>query len=320
MHRALALYSGGLDSLLSILIVKEQKVEVIALKFLTDFIFPLKEEDLTYSQKFDFQIKEIDIRRKFLSILKNPKHGYGKNLNPCIDCKILMLREAKELMSEYEASFIITGEILSQRPMSQKRQLLVHIEKEASLNGLILRPLSAKLLIATRPELEGIIDRERLYDIWGKGRKNQILLARKYGIEKIPQPSGGCLLTDPLFCKKVKDLLTHDELTIENVELLKIGRHFRLSEKCKAIAGRDAAENEILLNRQGGIFIYPADFKGPVILITGECSDREIDKVGSICLYYSKNKNVPIIIRIKGEETKKSFNIISSEEIVKYRI
>ncbi|MCX8034234.1 MAG: hypothetical protein N3A00_02815 [Thermodesulfovibrio sp.] len=320
MHRALALYSGGLDSLLSILIVKEQKVEVIALKFLTGFVFPLKEQDLFYSQNFGFQIKEIDIKRKFLTVLKNPEHGYGKNLNPCIDCKILMLREAKQLMLEYEASFIITGEIVSQRPMSQKRLLLIHIEKEASLNGLILRPLSAKLLVATKPELDGIIDRDSLYDICGRGRKKQFSLARKYGIEKIPQPSGGCLLTDPLFCKKVNDLLTHDELTVENVELLKIGRHFRLSEKCKAIAGRDAEENEILLNRQRGIFIYPADFKGPVILITGEFSDREIDKAGSICLYYSKNKNVPMIIKINGEEIRKNFNIISAEEIIKYRI
>ncbi|MCX7988408.1 MAG: hypothetical protein N2647_03070 [Thermodesulfovibrio sp.] len=320
MHRAIALYSGGLDSLLSILIIKEQKIEVIALKFLTGFVSPLKEQDIVYSQKFGFSIEEIDIRKKFFSVLQNPKHGYGKNLNPCIDCKILMLREAKELMSEYNASFIVTGEIVSQRPMSQKREQILHIEKESSLKGLIVRPLSGKLLSATKPELDGIIDREMLYDLWGRGRKRQFLLAQKYGIEKIPQPSGGCLLTDPLFCKKVKDLIIYNELTIENVELLKIGRHFRLSEKCKAIVGRDAQENEILLNRQRGFFIYPADFKGPVILLSGEYSEEEIDKAGSICLYYSKNKNVPMVIKNNGEEEKKFFNIISEEEIVKYRI
>lgn len=320
MHRALALYSGGLDSLLSILILEKQKIEVIALRFLTGFVSSLKEEDVAYAEKFCFQIKEIDIKEKFLSVLKNPKHGYGKNLNPCIDCKILMLKEAKALMSEYGASFITTGETVSQRPMSQKREQIIHIEKEASLTGLILRPLSAKLLSPTKPELEGIVKRELLYDIWGRGRKTQLFLAKLFGIEKLPQPAGGCLLTDPLFCKKVKDLITYNELTVENVELLKIGRHFRLSEKCKAIAGRDAKENEILLNRHNGVFIYPADFRGPVILVSGKFSEREIDKAGSICLYYSKNKNVPMIIKTNGEERRKIFNIISEQEIVKYRI
>ncbi len=320
MHRAIALYSGGLDSLLSILVIKEQKIEVIAFKFQTGFVLPLKEQDLVYSQKFGFSIEEIDIRKKFFSVLKNPKHGYGKNLNPCIDCKILMLKEAKELMSKYNASFIVTGEIVFQRLMSQKREQILHIENEASLKGLIVRPLSGKLLSATKPELDGIIDREMLYDIWGRGRKKQLLLAQKYGIHKIPQPSGGCLLTDPLFCKKVKDIITYDELTIENVELLKIGRHFRLSEKCKAIVGRDEGENEILMNRKGAVLIHPLDFKGPVILILGEHSEKEIDKACEICVYYSKRKHALIVTRKNEEEKIKEYNAISEAEVVKYRI
>lgn len=320
MHRAIALYSGGLDSLLSILVIKEQKIEVLAFKFLTGFVSPLKEQDLVYSQKFGFSIEEIDIRKKFFPVLKNPKHGYGRNLNPCIDCKILMLREAKELMYKYNASFIVTGEVVFQRIMSQKIEQILHIEKEASLNGLIVRPLSGKLIFATKPELDGIIDREMLYDIWGRGRKKQLLLAQKYGIHKIPQPSGGCLLTDPLFCKKIKDIITYDELTIENVELLKIGRHFRLSEKCKAIVGRNEGENEILMKRKGAALIHPLDFKGPVILILGEHSEKEIDKACAICVYYSKRKDALIVIRKNEEEKIKNYNVISKSEVVKYRI
>lgn len=320
MHRALALYSGGLDSLLSVLIVKEQKIDVIALKFLTGFVNPLKEIDFSYGEKFDFTIKEIDIKDKFISVLKAPEHGYGKNLNPCIDCKILMLKQAKELMPEYDASFIVTGEVLSQRPMSQKRELLIHIEKKASLSGLILRPLSAKLLAPTKPELEGIIDRERLYEILGRGRKIQHALAKKFGIDRIPQPAGGCLLTDPLFCKKVKDLITHDELTIENIELLKIGRHFRLSEKCKAIVGKDERENQKILSIERGIFLYPLDFKGPVVLLTNECSEEEIDKAASICVYYSKRKRSCIVVKKDGLESKKIYDRISEEDVLRYKI
>lgn len=320
MHRAIALYSGGLDSILSILIIKAQKIDIIAFKFLTGFVDSLKESDLAYAEQFGFQLMEVDIREKFLPLLKKPKHGYGKNLNPCIDCKILMLKEAKELMSEYGASFIITGEIVSQRPMSQKRELLLHIEKEASLTGLILRPLSAKLLSPTKPELEGYVNRELLYDLWGRGRKAQLFLAKNFGIEKIPQPASGCLLTDPLFCKKVRDLISYDQLDVENSELLKIGRHFRLSKKCKAIVGRKERENEILMNKKGAALIYPSDFKGPVILILGEPSEKDIDKACEICVYYSKRKHALIVIRENEGEKIKEFNAISEEEVVKYRI
>lgn len=320
MHKALALYSGGLDSLLSVLIVKKQKVDVIALKFLNGFVSPLKEDDLNYAKKFSFEIKEIDIREKFIEILKKPEHGYGKNLNPCIDCKILMLKQAKDLMSEYNASFIVTGEVISQRPMSQKRQLLTMIEKEASLKGMILRPLSAKLLPPTKFEIEGIINRDLLYDISGRTRKPQIVLAKNYGIEKIPQPAGGCLLTEPSFCKKVKDLMVHDELTLANIELLKVGRHFRISEKCKAIVGRDEKENKLILSKYKGLFLYPSDLKGPVVLLSGDYSEKEIDITASICVYYSKRKNAEIVIKSETDEQRKIYDAILEEEVVKYRV
>lgn len=320
MPKAVALYSGGLDSLLSILVVKQQQIEISAFKFLTGFVSPLQEEDLLLADRFGFELKEMDIREKFIELLKNPKHGYGKNLNPCIDCKIIMLKEAKELMNAYKASFVITGEVVSQRPMSQKKDILIHIEKEASLNGVIVRPLSAKLLPPSKPEIEGILDRDRLYDIWGRGRKAQINLAYKLGLEKLPQPSGGCLLTDPLFCKKVKDLIEHEELTVENAELLKIGRHFRLSQKCKAIVGRDERENEILLNSKRGKLIYPFDFKGPAILILNDCSQEDMDKACAIGVYYSKKKENLMVIQDREKRTEKNYKAIDKEEILKYRI
>ncbi len=320
MHKALALYSGGLDSLLSILIVKEQNIDVVALKFLTGFTSSLREDDLNYSKQFGFPIIEVDVREKFITLLKEPEHGFGKNLNPCIDCKILMLKEAKKLLPTYNAQFIITGEVVSQRPMTQQKSMLFHIDKKTELSCLILRPLSAKLLPPTIPEKEGIVNRELLYDIWGRTRKPQLALTKKYGIEKIPQPAGGCLLTDPTFCKKLKDLIEHDELNVENIELLKVGRHFRLSQKCKAIVGRCEEENEVLLKQNKGIIIHLEDFKGPVVLLSETCSDDEIDKGASICVYYSKKEMNSIVIKVGDQVIQKNYGAMLKDEVVKYRI
>uniref|UniRef100_A0A7C4AK50 tRNA 4-thiouridine(8) synthase ThiI n=1 Tax=Thermodesulfovibrio aggregans TaxID=86166 RepID=A0A7C4AK50_9BACT len=320
MHKAIALYSSGLDSFLAILVVKKQKIEIIAIKFLTGFEKPVKEWEIHLSQKIGFELKEIDIREKFLDIVKNPKYGYGKNLNPCIDCKILMLKEAKKRMQEYGASFIITGEVLGQRPMSQRKEIFSLMEKETSLHGLILRPLSAKLLPPTEPEIQKVVDRSLLYDIWGRTRKPQLALAKEFGIEKIPQPAGGCLLTDPFFCRKVKDLIEHDELNVKNTKLLRIGRHFRISHDCKAIAGRNEIENKILLNNYDGIFLYPSDFKGPVVVLLGLCTERELQIAAALCVHYSKRKKSEIVIKEGETEQIKTFNVITEKEIVKYRI
>ncbi len=320
MHRAIALYSGGLDSLLAVIIVKSFGIEIVALNFFTGFTKPIDSKDRYFAEKFGFRLKELDIREKFLPILKNPKKGYGKNLNPCIDCKILFLKEAKNLMKEYEASFIITGEVLWQRPMTQKKDIIFYIEKEAGLKGLILRPLSAKLLPPTKPELEGIVNRELLYDFWGRGRKKQLSLCKNFGIEDIPQAAGGCLLTDPQFCKKVKDLLFYDQLTIEQVELLKIGKHFRLSQKCKVIVGKNEEESKILLGRKELLLIYPLDFKGPVLIISGEYSEEDVEKACKIGVYYSKRQKAPMVIKKEGIEIVKEYNAMEEKEIVKYRI
>lgn len=318
MHKAIALYSGGIDSLLAILLIKKQSIQVIAFKFITGFDSKV-EDNRDIAKKFSFELEKIDIREKFIEIVKNPKHGYGKNLNPCIDCKILMLNEAKIRMDDYKASFIITGEVLGQRPMTQRREIFSLMEKETLLKGLILRPLSAKLLFPTKPELEGVVNRELLYDIFGRTRKPQLSLAKEFGVEKIPQPAGGCLLTDPNFCKKLKDLLVNNEMSIENVELLKIGRHLRVSEKCKIIVGRDKKENETLLKNYSGLFLYPADFKGPVVAVQGQYDEKEIETAASICVYYSKRKKTEIVVRENKIERKKIYDAISEVELVKYR-
>lgn len=320
MPSAISLYSGGLDSILAILILRKQQVLITALKFINGFVSKIKEQDYALAEKFGFKIEEIDIREKFIKILKQPQYGYGKNLNPCIDCKILMLKEAKRIMDDRKTDFIITGEVLGQRTMTQRENIMKLIEKEAGLTGFVLRPLSAKLLPPTLPEIKGLVNRELLYDFQGRNRKPQLELARQFGIEKIPQPAGGCLLTDPLFCRKLKDLLIHNSLTVDNIELLKIGRHFRISDICKAVVGRDEKENYILLNNFKGVFIYPSDKKGPVILLNGECSNNDVSIVCCICVYYSKRKTAEVIVKYGTTEKRKIFDAISEEEIVKYRI
>lgn len=320
MPKALALYSGGLDSILAILLVKKQAIDVVALKFITGFTGTLKQQDIALSQKFHFEIKLIDIREKFLEIIKSPKYGYGKNLNPCIDCKILMLKEAKALMYEFGASFVVTGEVLGQRPMTQRKEVFKLMEKESSLEGLIVRPLSAKLLPPTKPQIEGLINIELFGDIYGRTRKPQLKLAEEFGIKQIPQPAGGCLLTDPSFCNRLSDLIKHDELTVEDIELLKLGRHFRVSEKCKVVVGRDRQENEKLINNFEGIFIYPADLKGPVVLVRGICSEKEIDLAASITVYYCKKRRTELIIDKSGFKESRVYDTITEEEFMKYRI
>jgi len=205
----------------------------------------------------------INAAKDFFEVLKEPEHGYGANINPCIDCRILFFKKSKELMDEVGASFIITGEVLGQRPMSQFRWQMDLIEKEAGLVGLVVRPLSAKLLPATIPEKMGWINRDRLLDIEGRSRKPQIALAKDLGMNDYPCAAGGCLLTDPAFARRVRDLIEHDELDLNNVELLKFGRYFRLSCEAKLIVGRDENENGRLsiLARDGDYLFGPVSIK-----------------------------------------------------------
>jgi len=273
-------------------------------------------------------LRTVDISDDFLEMLKNPEHGYGSNMNPCIDCKILMLRKAKELMPRFGAQFIITGEVLGQRPMSQNKQALDTIAKKSELEGLLVRPLSAKLLPETVPEKEGWIKRQNLLDFNGRGRRPQMELARAFGIKDYAQPAGGCLLTDPEFTKRLKDLITHKDLNIQNIGLLKIGRHFRLTPKVKLVVGRNEGENERLIEFiQDGdyLFLPNEELAGPTALGRGIFNQELIKLSCSIaCGYCDLNgaNNAGIVYKkIPGEEEKMlNVSAIKEDELQDLRI
>lgn len=272
--KAIILLSGGLDSTIAAELMSRDDLELFAVNFKTPFcLCDRRSSNLgcgsnarKVADALGIELKIINATKDFLEVLKKPEHGYGANMNPCIDCRILFFRKSKELMAEIGASFIITGEVLGQRPMSQFRRQMDLIEKAAGLDGLVVRPLSAKLLPATIPEKMGWLSRERLLDIEGRSRKPQIALAKDLGINDYPCAAGGCLLTDPEFAKKIKDLIEHDELDMSNIDLLKVGRYFRLSEDVKLIVGRNESENKMLtaLARNGDYVFGPAAINGPI--------------------------------------------------------
>ncbi|MGB9716513.1 MAG: hypothetical protein ACPL1G_08930 [Thermodesulfovibrionales bacterium] len=308
MAKAIALFSGGLDSTLSILTILKQNIEVKAIKFLTPFDHFFSSEDLlSNANKFGFEVKVIDISKKFLEIVKNPKFGYGKNMNPCIDCRILMLKEAKIYMDEIGADFIISGEVLGQRPMSQRKETLYCIDREAGLKDYVLRPLSAKLLRMTIPETRGTVNREKLFDFKGRSRKPQMALAKEFGLTEYPAPAGGCLLTEPNYAYRLKELFTHNpNADIEDVKLLRTGRHFRFSPSCKIIIGRDKDENEKIWSLSNKDCLLKIEGYGsPTALIVGEITDEAIKVAASLCAKYSDAKNISEVDAtvIKGDKT-----------------
>lgn len=272
--KALALLSGGLDSTLAIKCLMDQGIEITALNFMTPFCTCTSKTSGCKHQATQIANElgvKIDVRFKgmeYIDIIKNPKYGYGKNMNPCVDCRIFMHKAAKELMEEIGASFLVTGEVVGQRPMSQRRDTLKIIERDSGLVGLVLRPLSAKILDPTIPELKGIVDRNALLAISGRSRKSQLDLARKWQIEGVLCGGSGCLLTDYNFANKLRDLFENEpDYTLTDIRFLRVGRHFRLNDKVKVILGRNAAENERLLELAGGPYYYlfrPTNFNGPV--------------------------------------------------------
>lgn len=297
--KAIALISGGLDSILAARVIQEEGVEVLPLNFKIPFcqrgkgsrqdngIAALVREGL------NTELKLVDLGVDFLDLILKPKYGFGSNMNPCIDCKIFMLRKAKELMRIFDAQFIVTGEVLGQRPMSQHRQALDTIERESGLSGLLLRPLCAGLLSETLPEKEGWVKRNRLFRFSGRARRPQMDLAGKFNIKNYPNASGGCLLTDSNFSSRLKDLMVHRQLNLENVELLKIGRHFRLDEQARLIVGRNQAENrelEAVCSESDYLFAPDELTAGPTCLGRGQFSDALIRlSAGIACSYCDLN-------------------------------
>lgn len=298
----IALFSGGLDSALAILLMLRQKIEVTALTFMTHFGCDLGDRSSCESnpypaaEKFGFNVKLMHLGQKFVDIVVKPKYGRGKNMNVCIDCRILMLREARELMEMVNADFIITGEVMGQRPMSQTKDKLNLVLKQANLKGKLLRPLSAKLLPPTEPELSGLVDREQLEEISGRGRKRQLELAGEFGLEDYSSPASGCLLTDAAYSVRLRDLLAHTErVTFDDLNLLKVGRHFRLDKETKVIVGRNEQDNQLLLSfkRPHHVQLEALNVGSPITLLVGNATDENIKKAAMITARYTSAKNRP---------------------------
>ncbi len=318
--KAISLFSGGLDSILATKIVMEEGIEVIGVTFESPFYTP--DKAIEQAKLLGIELKIIKFDEEYLNLVRHPRHGYGKNMNPCIDCHAYMFKKAGELMEELGASFLITGEVKGERPMSQNRLALKIVEEESGFSGKILRPLSAKLLPETEPEKLGYVNREHLYAISGRSRKPQFELAKKYGIERYPTPSGGCKLTDPGYAKRLKELIEHNEYNMENIRLLEIGRHFRLPSLKKLIVGRNKKENEILsAYKERYIILYPKTIMGPTSLLQSE-NEEDIKLSSEITLTYAdhEGKEEIIIVERMGEKREIKVYPREKEYIKKYLI
>lgn len=296
-RKAIGLLSGGLDSILATKIILDMGFEVIALNLKTPFCCCDTDErcySKSVAQEFNIPLKRTYGGEDYLELVKNPKHGYGKNMNPCIDCRIFLFKKARELMEKVGAEFVFTGEVLGERPMSQRLDAMKLIEKESNLKGRILRPLSAKLLDHTLVEKEGIVDREKLLSIQGRSRKPQMALAKNYRIEDYPCPAGGCLLTDKNFAQRLKESFEHREDSMRNIFLLKIGRHFRLPTKAKVIAGRNQKENESLLSLSlpSELKFTVEGYKSTYALLLGEPTHENQTQAAKICARYCDEKGL----------------------------
>ncbi len=257
------------------------------------------------SRTVGIELRVMDLGQEYIDLIRHPKHGYGKNINPCIDCKILMFRKARTVMDEVGSPFVITGEVLGQRPMSQRRDTLHIIERDSGMKGMIIRPLSAKLLPPTRAEEDGIADREKLLGISGRSRTVQFQLAERYGITGFSTPAGGCLLTDKNFSEKLRDLFRDkQEVSLNDIRLLTVGRHFRLDAGVKVVVGRSNKENKVLMSLapHGYHLFMPHGFPGPVALLEGAPTQEIKQAVGRLIITYSKQTpGTPQCIRFNDE-------------------
>jgi tRNA-specific 2-thiouridylase len=288
MVKGVGLISGGLDSILAVKVLQDQGIGIIGVSFVTPFFGSEKAEKAEKILGIDLRV--IDISVVHLEMIRSPKHGYGRGVNPCIDCHALMFREAGKLMEAEGADFLFSGEVLGERPMSQNYQSLMKVSRESGYKDFIIRPLSAKLLPETLPEHEGKVDRERLLNISGRSRKRQIELAKYYGITEYSQPAGGCQLTDPGYSKRLRELMNRQpDFDIRDAKLLAIGRHFRLETDEKVIVGRDQHDNESLisLKTDDDVIIDVRDYPSPIAMIPHGGSEETIAKAASICVTYS---------------------------------
>jgi len=312
MSKALGLLSGGLDSSLAALALKRQGVDVTCIAFATPFFGAGRAQKAAEQMEIPLLVRDIsDIH---LEMVKNPRYGYGKNMNPCIDCHAMMFRLAGAIMAEEGFDFLFSGEVLGQRPMSQNLTALKTVAKHSGYPERILRPLSARLLPETPMEAEGLVDRERLLDIQGRSRKRQAALAEEWGLEDYPSSGGGCLLTEKSFSGRLRDLLTHHPgATPTDVELLKLGRQFRLSPEAKLTLGRNQADNQALndLAREQDLLLRAADFSGPLGLVSGQPTPADLERAGGIVATYGKGQNeASIEILVQGRDEPRSLTVV----------
>jgi tRNA-specific 2-thiouridylase len=290
--KAIALFSGGLDSTIATKLIIDQGIEVIACNINTGF--GSTKDRLAHMQNMCQQIgaefRSVDIRDEYIrEVLFTPKYGYGKNFNPCIDCHAKMFEVAKRVMEEWGASFLISGEVLGQRPMSQNSDSLQKVLNLSNCEGLLLRPLSAKSLTPTIPEIEGWVDREKLENINGRNRDRQMELAVQFGLKDYEAPGGGCLLTDENFSNKIRDFIAHDTFSVEDIPTIKYGRQLRLPEKAKLIIGRNAEDNEILKGIENEKYLHiTTDLVGPHALISRNASENDKLLAAKLILAYCK--------------------------------
>ena len=338
--KGIGLLSGGLDSALACLVLRDAGADVECLHFLTAFCItkhncqvgrtdrPTAMMAPKVAAEIGVPLDVVDISNDYLPMVLKPKHGYGKNMNPCIDCRVLMLRKAKERMETVGADFVFTGEVIGQRLKSQVKLALATIEKDAGLEGRLLRPLCAKLLRPTEVERLGLVDREKLYAFTGRGRRRQIELAGRYGLRTYMQPSGGCcFLTDGAYSKKLKDVVSHQggrPITMEDVFVLGVGRHFRLSPELRVVVGRDEEENAVLsCSARGKWLASVVGFPGPTAIVLGEVADALWPAIASIVARYSdgKTERSVEVEFVRGADSRRVTAVPARQEFIEaYRI
>ncbi|KPK48961.1 MAG: hypothetical protein AMK72_05645, partial [Planctomycetes bacterium SM23_25] len=295
MAKAIGCISGGLDSMLAVCLIRRQDIEVVALHALhlwhpAPLQADAKPRAVTAMETLGVRVETIDAAEADLEMVRHPKFGMGRQMNPCIDCRIWTLRQARTLMEAEGADFVFTGEVLGQRPMSQNRQAMQLVERKADLADRLVRPLCAKRLPPTRPERDGILDREKLLGIVGRSRKEQMALAREFGITDYPSPAGGCLLTDPAFAYRLREVMARQDPTPADAELLKVGRHFRLGDGTLAVIGRHHEDNLRLepLFQDGDVRLEAADIPGPTTLLRGSAGKTNVATAAALTLRYTK--------------------------------
>ena len=291
--KAIALFSGGLDSTLAIKLIMDQGIEVLALNINTGFgsTGDRYEHMKSMCDQIGAELKIVDIQSEYLQdVLFDPKYGYGKNFNPCIDCHAKMFAVAKRVMEEEGASFLISGEVMGQRPMSQNRDALQTVLNESNCDGILLRPMSAKMLAPTIPEERGWVDREKLEGITGRSRDRQMQLVKEIGLEDFESPGGGCLLTDENFGKKMFDFIKYDTFEVGDIPVMKFGRHFRLTDGAKLVIGRNQEENQHLQDIENEKYYHlkTIGIPGPHGLLSKTATDADKDLALQAMLVYTK--------------------------------